>query len=85
MADNILARLGPLFGTSPGGPTYVSEHFLNQDGRRAYRASLLAAYDQLASCENQFADDGRVRRIQQCIINVVADIETLSLGKGQQL
>jgi hypothetical protein len=76
-------HLGPLFGNSPGGPTYASEPFLNRDGRKAYKESLLAAYDELMSCRDQFDDGGRVERIAKCLTNTVADIETLSLGKQE--
>jgi len=78
-------HLGPLFGTSPGGPTYVAEPFLNKDGRRAYRDALLAAYDGITSVENDFADDGRVKRIQRCLVSAIADVETLAMGKGEAL
>ena len=78
-------HLGPLFGTSPGGPTYLSEPFLNKDGRRAYRDALVAAYDAISSCETEFADDGRVKRVQRCIVNAIADIETLARGKGEAM
>jgi hypothetical protein len=59
----------------------VNEPFLNAEGRKAYRAALLAAYDTLQSCTNDFDDDGRIARIGRCIMNAAADIETLELGK----
>jgi hypothetical protein len=76
-------HLGPLFGTSPGGPTYVNEPFLDKAGRTAYKESLLTAYDQLMSCADDFNAEGRVARIAKCLTNTVADIETLQLGKQE--
>jgi len=76
-------HLGPLFGDSPGGPTYLAEPFLDQKGRHAYRESLLGAYDTLAKSGQSFGDMTRIQRIQQCIVNAVADLDTLSLGKNQ--
>ncbi len=75
-------HLGPLFGDSPGAATYVNEPFLNKEGRAAYRAALLAAYDTLQSCANDFDDGGRIARIGKCLMNAVADVETLESGKS---
>ena len=74
-------HLGPLFGDSPGAATYINEPFLNKDGRKSYRSALLVAYDTLQSCANDFDDAGRLARIGKCLMNAVADIETLELGK----
>src|SRR5439155_23922814 len=76
-------HLGPLFGDSPGAATYINEPFLNAAGRKKYREALLGAYDELQTCAGDFDDDGRIKRIGQCITNAVADIDTLILGKGQ--
>src|SRR5262249_42607938 len=75
-------HLGPASGDSPGAATYVNEPFLNEEGRKAYRAALLVAYDMLQSCANDFDDAGRIGRIGKCLMDAVADIETLELGKG---
>jgi hypothetical protein len=78
-------HLGPLFGNSPGAATYISEPFLNQAGRKAYRESLLAAHTELISCEGEFDDRGRTMRMGRCIMNAVADLETFAMGKGETL
>ena len=78
-------HLGPLFGTSPGGPTYLDGPFLDAAGRKAYRQSLLDAYDAIHACAGAGScyDGGRIVRAEKCIMNAVADIETLALGKGE--
>ena len=75
-------HLGPLFGDSPGAATYVNEPFLNPEGRKAYRDALLIAYDTLQACANDFDDQGRIGRMSKCIMNTVADVETLQLGRS---
>jgi hypothetical protein len=76
-------HLGPLFGDSPGGATYLSEPFLDRAGRKAFREAMLSVYDLVASCESDLPDTQRVGRLKQCIVNTIADIETLQLGKGE--
>jgi hypothetical protein len=76
-------HLAPLFGDSPGGPTYLSEPFLDREGRKAYREALLAAYSTIESCDGQFNDDGRIARLKQCLIGAISDLDTLRLGKGE--
>ena len=66
-------------------PTYLAEPFLNKDGRRAYRAALLSAYDIAASIQSDFNDGGRLARIAKCLTSAIADIETFALGKGESL
>ena len=79
-------HLTSLFGDSPGGPTYLSEPFLDAAGRKAYRAALLSAYDAAISCRADCDDtSGRLDRVCQCLVNAIADIETLALGKGETL
>jgi hypothetical protein len=59
------------------------EPFLNAKGRKACRDALLAVYDDLVSCEGNYDDGGRIKRIGQCIVNTISDIETLIAGKGE--
>ena len=71
--------------TRPKGPSTCSRSTSERAVkllRKAYRAALLSAYDALQSCANDFDDQGRIKRIGQCITNAVADLDTLALGKG---
>ena len=74
--------IGPLFGTTPGRPIYLSEPYLDEHGRQAFKESLLSAYDELSKIERRFTDQGRVQRIKKCIIGTVSDIETLASARG---
>ena len=57
--------------------------FLDAEGRKAYRAALLAAYDALVSCAAELGGEDRVSRLKQCLVNACSDVETLRQGKGE--
>src|SRR6185436_6087852 len=64
-------HLGPLFGDSPGAPTYLSEPFLDRAGRKAFREAMLTVYDLIRDCEGDLADSARVARLKTCIVNTI--------------
>ena len=76
-------QLTTLFGESPGPATYLAEPFLDTAGRLAYKQGLLALYKDLSAIENDFADEGRIDRIQKCISNVLADINNIGMAKSE--
>jgi hypothetical protein len=75
--------LAPLFGDSPGGPVYISEPFLDEKGRGTYRQALLASYDAVVANRDQFHDGDRIQRLGKCIMNAIADLDTLAMCKNK--
>jgi len=77
-------HLGPLFGDSPGGPSYLREPFLDEKGRGEYRTRLISLYDGLQSIGTSFRDEGRIRRMKECIMNVIQELDTIAMFTPQK-
>jgi hypothetical protein len=59
------------------------EPFLNTEGRLAYKSGLVSILKDVRALENDCSDDGRLRRIQQCISNTLLDINTIAMVKNE--
>ena len=73
----------PLFGASPGPADYLSEPFLVTEGRAAYKSGLIACLKDVQKLDGQCNDDGRIKRIETCLINALGDLSTMAYGKGE--
>jgi hypothetical protein len=76
-------HLTTLFGVSPGAATYLMEPFLNTEGRLAYKSGLVSILKDVRALESDCLDDGRLKRIQQCISNTLLDINTIAMVKNE--
>jgi len=72
-----------LFGDSPGPATFLLEPYLNAEGRRRYKAGLMSILRDLSAIEDDFDDDGRIRRIQRGMIITLNLINTIRACKGE--
>jgi hypothetical protein len=68
-------HLTPLFGTSPGAASYLTEPFLDSAGRTAYQRELLSILADISKIKDQIADKVRLERIKTCLRNTLTDIE----------
>ena len=76
-------HLTTLFGVSPGAATYLTEPFLDTEGRIAYKEGLVSILKDISKIENDFRDEGRIKRIQKCISNTLLDINTIGMAKNE--
>lgn len=76
-------HLTPLFGATPGLADYLADPFLTTDGRAAYKAGLIACLRTVQQLDGQFDDDGRIQRIEACLMSALGDLNTLAYGKGE--
>lgn len=59
------------------------EPFLNSDGRRNYKKSLVGILKNLASLEGQCADGGRLARIQRSITVTLMILESIQAARKE--
>jgi hypothetical protein len=76
-------HLTPLFGASPGPAEYLSEPYLTTEGRAAHKQGLIACLKDVQELHGQCSDDGRIVRIETCLINALGDLNNLGYGKGE--
>ena len=76
-------HLTTLFGVSPGPATYLTEPFLDTEGRIAYKEGLVSILKDISKIENDFRDEGRIKRIQKCISNTLLDINNIGMSKNE--
>ena len=72
-----------LLGVSPGPAIYLTEPFLDTEGRVAYKEGLLSVLKELSEIENGFRDEGRIKRIQECVSNVLLDINNIGMARNE--
>ena len=72
-----------LLGVSPGPAMYLIEPFLDTGGRVAYKEGLLSILKELSEIENGFRDEGRIKRIQECVSNVLLDINNIGMARNE--
>ena len=74
-------HLEPLFGEHPQKSSYLT-YYLDSQGRAEYRKGLMAILKDLSKIEEDFEDEGRIRRIKTCIIAILVDIENLGYDEA---
>jgi hypothetical protein len=76
-------HLTTLLGVSPGPATYLTEPFLDTEGRIAYKEGLVSVLKDISKIESDFRDEGRIKRIQKCISNVLLDLNNIGMAKNE--
>jgi hypothetical protein len=76
-------HLTSLFGASPNAADYLSDPFLDTDGRYAYKQTLVGSLRDLAGIADQFSDGGRILRIKRGMEEALVDINNIALAKGE--
>ena len=76
-------HLTTLLGVSPGPATYLTEPFLDTEGRIAYKEGLVSILKDISKIENDFRDEGRIKRIQKCISNALVDVNTIGMVNNE--
>jgi len=77
-------KLDDLWGTSPGPASYLSNLYLDADGRLAYKKALKSILEDLSKLERSFRDNGRLEKIGKSIIYTLTLINTIAHCQGEQ-
>ena len=72
-----------MLGVSPGPATYLTEPFIDTEGRIAYKEGLVSILKDISKIENDFRDEGRIKRIQKCISSALIDINNIGMAKNE--
>ena len=76
-------HLTTLLGVSPGPATYLTEPFLDTEGRIAYKEGLVSILKDISKIENDFRDEGRIKRIQKCISSALVDVNNIGMVNNE--
>lgn len=76
-------HLTTIKGDTPGPAVYLTEPFLDTEGRMAYKQGLVSILKDILKIENDFRDGGRIKRIQKCIHNALLDINNIGMAKNE--
>ena len=61
----------------------MTEPYLDTEGRIAYKEGLVSILKDISKIENDFRDEGRIKRIQKCISNVLVDINNIGMVNNE--
>ena len=75
--------LGVLFGTIPDPAGFLTEPFLDSQGRAACKSGLKKALAAVGPLQGQFDDGGRLGRISRCLTVMLHLLTTVMMVKGE--
>ncbi|MGQ9731122.1 MAG: hypothetical protein ACUVX8_07585 [Candidatus Zipacnadales bacterium] len=75
--------LGALFNTSPDPACYLTEPFLDAEGRAACQEGLKRALGEVLSIASEFTDTQRMKRVIRCLHTMLHMLTTVRLVKRE--